>query len=71
MRLFSPHCGMTACLLSINYFFVPSHQELEWALLAAAQGGRTKEVIALLVRGADLEVTDVVRHVQVCQPGKI
>ena len=66
MRLSSPHCGMTACLLLINYFSVPSHQQLELALLAVARGGSEGDVIALLRWGADLEVTDVVRHVLYC-----
>ena len=43
--------------------FVPSHQELERKLQEVARGGRTKEVIALLDQGADIEATDWVRHV--------
>ena len=47
--------------------FVPSHQELGRKLLGAAGGGRTKEVIALLDQGADIEATgDWVRHVLYC-----
>ena len=49
-------------LLWINYVFVASHQ-LVRALLEAARGGRTKEVIALLDQGADIEATDWVRDV--------
>ena len=43
--------------------FGPSLQELGIALLFAAIGGRTKEVIAFLDQGADIEATDPVRHV--------
>ena len=46
--------------------FVASHQELVRALLEAARGGRTKEVIALLDQGADIAATDWVRHVLYC-----
>ena len=47
----------------LNYMFVPSHQELEWTLVWAARFGGTKEVIALLDQGADIEATSWVRHV--------
>ena len=46
--------------------FLPIHQELERKLLVVARGGRTKEVIALLDQGADIEATDEVRHVLYC-----
>ena len=56
----SQHCVF--CCAWINNVFVPSHQ-LVWKLLAAARGGRTKEVMALLDQGTDIEATDEVRHV--------
>ena len=62
--LISRHCVF--CCAWINYVFVTSHQELVRALLEAARGGRTKEVIVLLDQGADIEATDWVRHVLYC-----
>ena len=38
-------------------------QELNRKLIAAARGGRTEEVEALLRQGADIECTNMVRHV--------
>ena len=49
-------------VLWITYVFVPY---LQRALRNAAFFGRTEEVIALLDQGADIEATDVVRHVMI------
>ena len=48
------------CCGLINYMFGPSLQKLGRAIREAAGDGRTKEVIALLDQGADLEATDEV-----------
>ena len=44
---------------------VPSLQELNRKLIAAAEYGSTEEVAALLRQGAGIECTNWVRHVYV------
>ena len=54
-----------ACLMGCVcvYLLVPLLQELNRKLLEAARDGRTKEVEVLLRQGADIEYTNLVRHV--------
>ena len=54
--------GVTVFTLN-KHLLVPLLQELNQRLLAAARGGRTEEVEALLCQGAYIECTDEVRHV--------
>ena len=54
--------GVTVFTLN-KHLLVPSLQELNRRLLAAARGGRTEEVEALIRQGAYIDCTDEVRHV--------